>query len=62
MKAETKRLRLDRPVATWLEDALNSDPRLELLPLSTRVSVAAAGFSCKHGDPADRMIVAIAYV
>ena len=61
MKSEAKKLRLDRPHSLWIEAALAADPRLELLPLSPRISILAAEFSWKHADPADRMIVATAY-
>ena len=54
------RLRLDRDALVFVRQAL-SLPRMELLPLSPEVAVAAAGLAAQFpGDPADRMIAATA--
>ena len=60
MKVRAAKLRLDRPTSVWIDQALSVDPRLELLPLSPRIAVAAAELEWQHGDPADRLIVATA--
>jgi PIN domain nuclease of toxin-antitoxin system len=60
MKAESGRLKFDRPYDLWTDEALAHDARLELLPLAPRISLAAVQLSWDHGDPADRMIVATA--
>jgi PIN domain nuclease of toxin-antitoxin system len=62
MKAEAQKLRFDRPYDVWLDEALVSDSRIELLPLIPRISVLAVRVSWDHADPADRMIVATAQV
>ncbi len=62
MKSQAGKLRFDRSCELWIEQALTEDPRLELFPLSPRISVTAATLSWSHGDPADRMIVATARV
>lgn len=54
-----RRLKLDRPPRTWLEDAL-ARPRVELLPLTPAVAVIAAALPQELADPADRLIVATA--
>ncbi len=52
------RLELDRPVPTWIDQALGL-PRVGLIPLSPAIAVSAAEIGDEfHGDPADRMIVA----
>lgn len=54
------RLRLDRDALVFVRQAL-SLPRVELLPLTPEVAVAAAAFAADlPGDPADRMIAASA--
>lgn len=54
------RLRLDRDVKTWVNDALAADS-IELLPLTPDVALTAAALgSAIHADPADRMIIASA--
>jgi PIN domain nuclease of toxin-antitoxin system len=60
MKVVAGKLRFDRPVDVWIEDALVDDARIELLPLLPRVSIDAARLSWDHADPADRFIVATA--
>jgi PIN domain nuclease of toxin-antitoxin system len=60
MLVERERLRLDRDVLEFLRQAL-ALPRVELLPLSPEVSVAAARLGAPAlADPADRMIAATA--
>lgn len=54
------RISVDRGILDWLEQAL-AQPRVELLPLTPRVSVKATQLGAAfHGDPADRIIVATA--
>lgn len=60
MLAAKARIRLDRPIATWLDDAL-ARPRFTLLPITPAIAAGAAQ-SGMHGDPADRLIVATAVV
>lgn len=57
MKAHAGKLKFDRPPSIWIEQALEADARLEVLPLSPRVAVLAAELAWDHGDPADRLIV-----
>ena len=60
MLVEKERLRLDRDTLEFLRQAL-ALPRVELLPLTTEVSVAAARLAATTlADPADRMIAATA--
>lgn len=59
-KADTGRLRFDRPYDVWIDEALQQDPRLDLLPLLPRISVGAVQLRWHHRDPADRIIVATA--
>jgi PIN domain nuclease of toxin-antitoxin system len=60
IKAQSGKLRFDRPFPVWIDEALGLDPRTELLPLLPRISVDAVQFSWRHSDPADRFIVATA--
>ena len=60
MKVEARTLKFDRPHDIWIEEALIEDPRIELLHILPRIAVDAARLSWKHGDPADRFIVATA--
>jgi PIN domain nuclease of toxin-antitoxin system len=53
------RLRLDRTVSLWLDQALQL-PSVELLALEPAISVGAAALAAFGGDPADQMIVATA--
>lgn len=62
MKAQAGKLRFDRPYPVWLEQALVSDPRIELLALTPRIAVEAVQLGWDHLDPADRLIVATARV
>lgn len=62
MKGESRKPRFDRPYDVWIDEALQADPRLELVPLLPRISVDAARLSWDHRDPADRIIVASARV
>jgi len=57
-KAELEKLRFDRPYELWIDQALSSDPRVEVLQLLPRIAVEAARLSWEHRDPADRFIVA----
>ena len=60
MLVEKERLRLDRDVLEFLRQAL-ALPRVELLPPTPEVSVAAARLGASSpADPADRMIAATA--
>jgi PIN domain nuclease of toxin-antitoxin system len=59
MLTEHGRLELDRPVLTWVRQAL-AHPHVVLLELTPERAVGAAALSGLHGDPADRMIVATA--
>ncbi len=57
-----RRVRLEKPLLTWIKDAL-ALPGIELKPLTPEIAVESSqlpdGF---HGDPADRLIVATARV
>ncbi len=53
------RLAFDRDPRTWMEQSL-SHPRVELVPITPALAVAAAGLEWEHRDPADRLIVASA--
>lgn len=59
MLVEHRRLTLDRPVLTWVRQAL-ALPRVGLLELTPERAVAAATEASGCDDPADRMIVATA--
>jgi PIN domain nuclease of toxin-antitoxin system len=60
--AEYGRLKLDRPVETWIEEAL-AQPGLELVPLSPRIVVESTQLPEPfHRDPADQLLVATARV
>src|SRR5438132_458390 len=55
-----RRVGLDRDVLAWMKHAL-ALARVELVPLSPEIGVAAAGLDKRFpGDPADRIIVASA--
>jgi PIN domain nuclease of toxin-antitoxin system len=59
-KVEKAQLVLDRPVETWVDEALNR-PGLQLLELTRPILLG----SCRlpgpfHGDPADQIVVATA--
>ncbi len=54
------RLELDRKVLLWIREAVDL-PRLELLPMTPDIAVAAAELHREfRGDPADGMIAAAA--
>ena len=56
------RLRLDRDVAGWIEDALDQ-PGIVALPLSARIVVESTRLPEPfHRDPADQLIVATARI
>lgn len=60
MLVAKRRLELDRDALTWVKQAL-ALPRVELVPLSPEIAVAATGLKGRfHGDPADRIIIATA--
>jgi len=55
-----KRLRLDRDVLVWVQQAL-SLPRIVLLPITPEIAVASTRLPGRHhGDPADRILTATA--
>jgi PIN domain nuclease of toxin-antitoxin system len=53
------RLRFNREVGVWIDQALKV-PNLELLPLDPEVALIAASLSQSGGDPADHLILATA--
>jgi PIN domain nuclease of toxin-antitoxin system len=54
------RLRLDRPARSWLDLALNH-PRVELVPITPEIAVAAVSLgSVMNRDPMDGLIAATA--
>ncbi len=53
------RLAFDRDPHTWMEQSL-SRPRVELVPITPAIAIAAAELEWDHRDPADRLIVACA--
>jgi PIN domain nuclease of toxin-antitoxin system len=61
MLADAGRITLDRPIGTWVNQAL-SQARVQSLPLTSSVAVGAAllGRDGFHGDPADRIIYSTA--
>jgi PIN domain nuclease of toxin-antitoxin system len=60
--AEYGRLKLDRPVETWIEEAL-AQPGLDLVPLSPRIVVESTQLPEPfHRDPVDQLLVATARV
>lgn len=60
MLVEKGRLKLDRDVGQWVEEAMIL-PKAILAPLTPRIAVRAVRLPATfHGDPADRMIVATA--
>lgn len=61
-KAQAGHVKFDRPYEVWIDEALATDDRLELLALSPRIAVESARLSWPHRDPADRLIVATARV
>ncbi|MCI0572292.1 MAG: type II toxin-antitoxin system VapC family toxin [Myxococcaceae bacterium] len=62
MLVERGRLRLDRPVVSWLREALEL-PRVELVPITPDVAVTAVKLRGEGVvDPADALIAATAIV
>lgn len=53
------RIELDRDPVAWMEEAL-LEVGADLLPLTPAVAAASAQLGNFHGDPADRLIVAMA--
>lgn len=61
-KVETKNLLLDRPLAEWLDEALDY-PGIRLIPLTPRIVVESVQLPVPfHRDPADQLIVATARI
>lgn len=59
---EYERLKLDRPVQLWIENAL-AEPGVSLLPLSPQIIVESTQLPPPfHRDPADQLLVATARV
>ena len=57
---QKNRIRLGRPVALWLDDAL-AQPGLNVASLTPRIAAASCHLPAPfHPDPADRMLVATA--
>lgn len=54
-----ERVRLDRPIATWVRDVLATDG-VGLAEPTPGIAVAAAELADFHGDPADRFLYATA--
>src|SRR4051812_44808296 len=48
-----RRLKFDRDVLLWMQESLAA-PRVQLLPLTPEVAVAASRLEWNHRDPADR--------
>ncbi len=62
MLAMKGRLHLEKPVLSWINDAL-ALPGIELLPLTPEIASESAQLPGDfHGDPADRLIVATARI
>ncbi len=60
MLAMKGRIRLEKPVLSWIKDAL-ALPGIELLPLTPEIAVESTQLPNDfHGDPADRLIIATA--
>jgi PIN domain nuclease of toxin-antitoxin system len=53
------RISVDRDFRTWIAQAVTAE-RMQVLPLSTDIALAAARLLWDHSDPLDRMIVATA--
>ncbi|MFM7716382.1 MAG: type II toxin-antitoxin system VapC family toxin, partial [Microcystis sp.] len=53
------RLTLDIPIQQWLTDALTPSG-IELLPLTSEITLRAVNLSPVHKDPFDRIIIATA--
>jgi PIN domain nuclease of toxin-antitoxin system len=62
MLASRDRVRLGKPIAQWIEDALAA-PGISVEPLSPDIAIESCGLPGRlHADPSDRMIVATARV
>jgi PIN domain nuclease of toxin-antitoxin system len=60
--AECGRLKLDRTVGLWIENAL-AEPGISLLPLDPRIVVESTQLPRPfHRDPADQLLVATARI
>ena len=60
MLVQKGRIEFDRPLLSWIRQAL-TDSHVELVPLTPEIAVRAAGLGVNFpGDPADRLIVATA--
>jgi len=60
MLVQKGRLEFDRPLLSWIRQAL-TESHVELVPLTPEIAVRAAGLGANFpGDPADRLIVATA--
>jgi len=60
MLTDKGRLKLDRDVGLWVEQAL-ALPKVEMLALTVQIAVTSVRLpTVFHSDPADRMIVATA--
>ncbi len=56
------RLRLDRPVGEWLDQAVE-ETAVEIVPISAAVATRSTALGAVfHGDPADQLIAATALV
>lgn len=55
----SSRMRLDRPLATWLSTAV-ADDRVEVLPVTREIALTAASVLGDAADPADQLIYATA--
>ncbi len=60
MLVDKGRLKLDRDVGLWVDQAM-ALPKIVMLPLNPQIAVASVRLpQGLHNDPADRMIVATA--
>ena len=63
MRIDAGRIRSDRPIGEWLEQAGATAP-FRIAPLTAEIAAASVELGAEgfHGDPADRMIYATARV
>lgn len=54
--AQRDRIRLPDPPVAWLDNA-STDPRIEVLPITSAVAMHAALLLNTHKDPADRLLI-----